>query len=198
MDQSAIPPARGQHPSLSQLPLRLHHHAFVVRDQEVNRRFFEDILGLPLVATWCEKLFNPEAQREIAYCHTFFALADGGALAFFQFADHEMYERTRAVEPPIGRFQHIALKVDRPTLDEIDRRVTAAGVARRITDPGYCLSLYVTSPDGLRLEFTVDPDDVDAINAMRRADAHAELTRWLSGDRTPNNTDRKPGATAHV
>src|SRR5262249_10285514 len=52
MDQSATPPARGRHLSLSQLPLRLHHHAFVVRDQEANRRFFEDILGLPLVATW--------------------------------------------------------------------------------------------------------------------------------------------------
>lgn len=196
MDQSVTPPARARHSVLPQLPLRLHHHAFVVRDQEVNRRFFEDVLGLPLVATWCEKLFNPEAQREIAYCHTFFGLADGGALAFFQFADDAMYERTRAVEPPIGRFQHIALKVERTTFDEIDRRVTAAGVARRVTDHGYCLSLYVTSPDGLRIEFTVDPDDVDDINAMRRADAHAELARWLSGEHAPNNTDRKPANAA--
>jgi glyoxylase I family protein len=181
-------------PLLPTLPLRLHHHAFVVRDHEVNRRFFEDVLGMPLVATWCEKVFNTEVQREIAYCHTFFGLADGGALAFFQFADDTMYERTRAVEPPIGRFQHIALKVDRPTFDELDRRVTAAGVARRITDHGYCLSLYVISPDGLRVEFTVDPVDVADINAMRRADAHSELTRWLRGDHRPNNADRKPTA----
>ena len=55
MDQRAIPPARARHLALPQLPLRLHHHAFVVRDQEANRRFFEDVLGLPLVATWCEK-----------------------------------------------------------------------------------------------------------------------------------------------
>jgi hypothetical protein len=99
------------------------------------------------------------------------------------------------VEPPIGRFQHIALKVDRKTFDEIDRRVTAGGVARRIIDHGYCLSLYVTSPDGLRVEFTVDPDDVGDINAMRRADAHAELARWLGGDHAPNNADRKPAVT---
>jgi len=32
-------------------PERLHHHACVVRDQEKNRRFFEDILGIPLTAT---------------------------------------------------------------------------------------------------------------------------------------------------
>lgn len=153
---------------LDRLPLRLHHHAFVVRDQEINRRFFEDVLGMPLVATWCERVFNPELKRDMEYCHTFFALADGGALAFFQFADAEMYERTKPVFPPTPEFQHIALKVDRPTYDEIDRRAQAAGVARRHTDHGYCQSMYVTSPDGLRVEFTVDPADVEAINARRR------------------------------
>jgi catechol 2,3-dioxygenase-like lactoylglutathione lyase family enzyme len=61
---------------LSRLPLRLHHYAFVVRDQEANRRFFEDVLGLPRVATWCERVFNTDVQREVAYCHTFFAPRD--------------------------------------------------------------------------------------------------------------------------
>ena len=36
-------------------PDRLHHHAFVVTDQETTRRFYEDVVGLPLVATWCEQ-----------------------------------------------------------------------------------------------------------------------------------------------
>jgi len=93
---------------LPQLPQRLHHYAFVIRDHEANRQFFEDVLGLPLVATWCERVFNTEVQREVAYCHTFFGLADGSALAFFQFADAEMYARSKAVYPQIGRFQHIA------------------------------------------------------------------------------------------
>jgi len=88
---------------LAQLPLRLHHHAFVVKDQEVNRHFFEDILGLPLIATWCEKTFHPDFQREIFYCHTFYGLADGGALAFFQFADADAYEAARAILPPASR-----------------------------------------------------------------------------------------------
>ena len=37
---------------LSHLPERLHHHAYVVKDHEANRRFLEDLLGIPLVATW--------------------------------------------------------------------------------------------------------------------------------------------------
>jgi hypothetical protein len=50
------------------------------------------------------------------------------------------------------------------------------------------------SPDGLRVEFTVDPDNVDQINATRRADAHAELARWLAGDHAANNLDRAHAA----
>jgi len=98
---------------LARLPSRLHHNAFVVRDHEVNRRFFEDLLGIPLVATWCEKNFSTELQKEVEFCHTFFAMADGGALAFFQFADPEMYELTQAEKPPkIGRHFHIAFKAE--------------------------------------------------------------------------------------
>ena len=172
-----------------QSPSRLHHFAFTVRDQEANRRFFEDLLGLPLVATWCEKVYNAEAGRDLEYCHTFFGLADGGALAFFQFSDPEIYER--AVPAAQSRFRHIALKVDRATFDGIEQRLKAADLKYRITDHGYCLSLYVQSPDDLKVEFTLDPQHVDEINAIRRADAHSELKRWLAGDRTPNNTDRK-------
>ena len=175
---------------LHALPQRLHHYAFVVRDHEINRQFFEDVLGLPLVATWCERTFNGEVQREVDYCHTFFGLADGSALAFFQFADAEVYERSKAVYPHISRFQHIALKVDRKTFDAIDGRLAAAGLPRRQTDHGYCVSLYATSPDGLRVEFTVDPANVEDINAIRRADAHAELKRWLAGDHAVNNLER--------
>ena len=78
-------------PLLAALPERLHHHAYVVKDQEANRRFLEDVLGIPLVATWCEKGWRAEIGHEVAYCHTFFGLADGSALAFFQFADPEVY-----------------------------------------------------------------------------------------------------------
>ena len=56
------------------VPRRLHHHAFVVADQERTRRFYEDVLGMPLVATWCEREHIRGKERE--YCHTFFALAD--------------------------------------------------------------------------------------------------------------------------
>jgi glyoxylase I family protein len=173
---------------LRRLPSRLHHNAYVVRDHEVNRRFFEDLLGIPLVATWCEKNFSAEVQREVEFCHTFFGIADGGALAFFQFADPELYEMTQAKQPAkIGRYDHIAFKAEPETYEELKRRLEAAGEKYRESNHGYCKSIYVQSPDGLIVEFTQDPDDVAEIDAIRRADAHSELARWLSGDRSTNN-----------
>ena len=66
-------------------PLRLHHTAYLSKDLEATRAFYEDIVGLPLVATWSEadELFG--AVR--VYCHCFFGMPDGSALAFFQFAN---------------------------------------------------------------------------------------------------------------
>jgi glyoxylase I family protein len=169
-------------------PLRLHHHAYVVKDQERNRRFLEDLLGIPLVATWCEKSVSRDTGEEIAYCHTFFGLADGSALAFFQFADPKLYERTQAKVPAeIGHYDHIALKVDEAGYRALKARLAGADEPYRETDHGYCKSLYTTSPDRLVVEFTCDPPDAAEIDAIRRADAHSELARWLAGDRRVNN-----------
>ncbi len=80
--------------TVAQLPIRLHHNAYVTKDQEKTRQFYEDVIGLPLVATWCEsdELFG----KMRTYVHTFYGIGDGGALAFFQFADP-------AIRPSSGR-----------------------------------------------------------------------------------------------
>ena len=174
----------------AQLPSRLHHTAYVTKDLEKTRAFYEDIIGLPLLATWCEadELFG--AVR--TYCHCFFGLGDGGALAFFQFADKGDGELF-GPKMPATPFHHIALKVDADVQAGIERRLKAAGYEAPRTfvlEHGYCRSLYATDPDGMIVEFTVDHPEVEKINAARRADAHAELKRWLGGDHHSNNTYR--------
>jgi len=169
---------------------RLHHNAWVTRDQEATRRFYEDIIGLPLVATWSEtdELFGAER----VYCHTFFGLADGSALAFFQFADPEDQEQF-GPEMPDTPFSHIALKVDRDAQDAVAERLADAGYqapATFVLEHGYCRSLYVRDPNDLLVELTVDHPDAAAISATRAASAHEDLARWLGGDHTSNNTYR--------
>jgi hypothetical protein len=143
---------------------------------------------MPLVATWCEKtdLFG----KERVYCHCFFALSDGSALAFFQFADPDDHAEF-GPEIPESPFRHIALQVTREQQDQIRDRLQEAGYTEPAKyyelEHGYCHSLYVWDPNRLIVEFTVDHPDVETINQDQAGKAHTELARWLGGDHSPNN-----------
>ena len=180
---------------MGKLPSRLHHTAYVTKDLEATRAFYEDVIGLPLSATWCEadELFG----KLRTYCHVFFDLGDGSSLAFFQFADPEDQAQF-GPEIPSSPFIHIALCVDEQTQDEIAGRVEAAGIqtpATYVLEHGYCRSLYVTDPNGMIVEFTCDDPRAGDGAAERKAKAHAELKRWLAGNHANNNSFR---AEEHV
>lgn len=177
---------------MSARPSRLHHTAYVTRDLEKTRGFYEDLLGMPLVATWCEsdELFG----KLRTYCHVFFGMPDGSALAFFQFAD-DSDQAEFGPKMPASPFHHIALAIDRDAQDAIAARLAAAGYQAPqtyILEHGYCRSLYVEDPNGMLLELTADaPEAVEPAQAtMKQGTAHAELKRWLAGDHTSNNTYR--------
>lgn len=171
---------------------RLHHTAYVTRDLRATCAFYEQLIGLPLVATWCEsdELFG----KLRTYCHCFFGLADGSALAFFQFADPDDQAEFGPAMPPTP-FHHIALHVDRATQDAVAARLAAAGYEAPRTyvlEHGYCRSLYAVDPSGMTVELTADDPAAiaPAVVAGKRADAHAELARWLAGDHRSNNSYR--------
>lgn len=174
----------------TKLPSRLHHTAYVTHDMEATRHFYEDIIGLPLMATWSEsdELFG--AVR--TYCHCFFGLGDGGALAFFQFEKPEDQAQF-GPKMPFSPFHHIALNVDAETQKGIEERLKTAGFKEPqsfVLEHGYCRSVYATDPNGMIVEFTLDAPNAKAINETRRQKAHQELKTWLGGDHTSNNTYR--------
>ncbi|OYQ24383.1 glyoxalase [Sandarakinorhabdus cyanobacteriorum] len=178
--------------TITRRPNRLHHTAYVTKDLEATRAFYEDVIGLPLIATWTEadELFG----KLRTYCHVFFELNDGSCLAFFQFAD-PADQAEFGPDIPSSPFIHIALHVDKDTQEALEARIKAAGItepATYVLEHGYCRSVYVTDPNGMILEFTYDaPEALDpALDAQRRANAHAELKRWLAGDHTNNNNFR--------
>ena len=166
---------------------RLHHNAHVTTDMEAVRKFYEEIIGFPLISTWCEKtmLFG----KERTYMHCFFDVGHGECLAFFQFADKADAEEF-GPELPLSGFRHLAVKVDQKAQDGIRDRLAAAGYKEPDTyvlDHGYCYSMYVFDPAKLLIEFTVDHEDVEKINANQLSKANSELKRWLGGDHSPNN-----------
>jgi glyoxylase I family protein len=139
--------------------------------------FYEDLIGMPLVATWCEAdvLFG----KERVYCHCFFGLEDGSALAFFQFAnpeDQALFGPKMAASP----FHHIALNVEAAVQAQVEKRLRDAGYTEPqiyILEHGYCRSLYATDPNGMILELTTDEPSVADGAPARRASAKADLKR---------------------
>jgi glyoxylase I family protein len=164
----------------------IHHVAYVVKDQEATRQFYEDVLGLPLVATWSEVGPFPGFDRPLDYCHTFYELPDGSALAFFAFADEAAHKALRNR----NGIAHIALRGTPDVQEEMRARLESAGYRPRFIDHGYVQSLYVEDPDGLSVEFTSEPPDTAEVWRWQRDSAHDTLARWLGGDHKPNNDFR--------
>src|SRR4029077_3497595 len=130
--------------------------------------------------------------KERTYCHTFYGLEDGSALAFFQFANPS---DTREFGPamPASPFHHIALNVRAENQNKIHERLLAAGYVEPklyLLEHGYCRSLYIQDPNGLLLEFTVDDPAALADAPNKAKAARKDLERWLGGDYTPNNQSR--------
>ena len=63
----------------------LHHNAYRCRDSEETRQFYEDFLGLPLAEAF--EIKTTKSGRDTGVLHSFFEMADGSFLAFFEAPD---------------------------------------------------------------------------------------------------------------
>ena len=156
----------------------LHHHAFACRDAEQTRHFYEDVLGMPMIAAVQESTRSPSGAQT-AYLHMFFEMADGTCLAFFDFPDYYAGIDASQLEPRDSLVHHIALEVHGyDKIEAFKQRLTAQGVALREIDHGYCRSLYFTDPNGLKLELTTNVANSPGDFAVFRRDARTTLAQW--------------------
>ena len=170
---------------MTAIPSRLHHSAVVVNDLAASKKFYEGIMGLPLVATWCES-----SETLGSFCHAFFGLDDNSAVALFQFADEEKYQALKRPDN-LSPFHHLALTGTKAMQDGIRDRANAAGIDNHTTNHGYCVSFYLYDPDGHLVEITYDTDEALEHADFIRNRAAAELERWLAGDHKTNNDLRE-------
>lgn len=157
----------------------LHHFAWRCRDAEETRRFYEDVLGLPLVHV-IRKDNVPSTGEYCPYVHLFFRMRDGSHIAFFDLGDD-----IAALPSPNtpAWVNHIALRVEnREALVAMCGRLKAHGVdVLGITDHDqYIESIYFFDPNGFRLELTVQVAEDGVIDGYAQA-AHAELSAWNAG-----------------
>ena len=170
---------------------QLFHHAFRAKDSEATRHFYEDLLGMPLIASFVETQI-PSTGAPTNYIHTYYGIGDGGALAVFQFAEGN--ESPDSFRPVSSFDQHIALYMDTlESLREVRARLAAGGVPIREVDHGYCHSLYIHDQNGLQVELAVDEPNTDEIMAEARLSARTTLDNWMAGARDGNNRWRDHG-----
>lgn len=169
---------------------QFHHHAYRTADMERTRQFYEDVLGMPMIGVFVETT-DPVTEEPSNYIHAFFEIADGSALAFFQFQEG-LYGES-AIQGPQDPFDHhLALEVDsKDVVLEYRDKLQALGIDHMLIDHGYCYSLYVHDPNGMQVELTTKVPETVEIMERHAATAHDDLKRWLDGVTVANNEHRK-------
>ncbi len=163
----------------------LHHFAYLCKDAEETRHFYEDVLGLPLACVIVADEL-PSTGDKYPYVHLFFELRDGSYVAFFDIGD-ELPEKVRARAETL--FNHLALEVaDDAALLASKKRLEAEGVAVvGPTEHGFIHSIYFYDPNGLRLELTTRTIDTKGM-VKKRDEARVLLDRWT---KDKNNRKKK-------
>jgi catechol 2,3-dioxygenase-like lactoylglutathione lyase family enzyme len=158
---------------------RLHHHAVRTDDMEVTRRFYEDLLGLPMVKASRET--TDIGGREAPFLHCLFEMGDGSCLAFFEFLP-DAFGPARTL-PPNGIDHHFAMSVAHfIEIAELKAKFDALRHPNCGINHGFCYSLYVRDPNGMLVEFVSEPANELEINEAAAAKAHGELAKWRRHD----------------
>jgi len=157
-------------------PRSLNHVAYVTCDTAKTVKFYTEVLKMRLVGYARADSVGSTGEPQ-AFLHTFFEMADGSCIAFFEIEgvtiDHH--------ESPLPRWApHLALSVhSMEELEEMHQRLLDAGLEVRgvIDHEGIWSSVYFFDPNGVRLEITYQNRPLDEDDAAAAAKAVAE---WVS------------------
>jgi catechol 2,3-dioxygenase-like lactoylglutathione lyase family enzyme len=121
----------------------VHHVALLCADVERTIRFYQDLLEFPLV-----DLFENRDYR--GSNHFFFDIGNGNTLAFFDFPGLDLGPYAEV----LGGLHHLAISVEPERWEHLRAKVADAGIP---TEHLSGASLYLSDPDGTRVELIKDP-----------------------------------------
>lgn len=149
----------------------LHHAAYRCKNSEETRGFYEDFLELPLVEAF--PINTTTTGRQTNVLHTFFQMADGSCLAFFE-APEQAFEFKAQHDFDL----HIALEVDYSTLERMLAKGKAEGIdTRGVSDHGFIHSIYFRDPNGYVVELAA-PVERTSDSSFNPAKAAERLAQW--------------------
>jgi catechol 2,3-dioxygenase-like lactoylglutathione lyase family enzyme len=144
----------------------VHHLVLNTDDIKMTIDFYSGVLGMPLVhamkipsglGTGPKNRGNPPFEN---LRHYFFDMGNDSLLAFFELPKGA---KERIDRDGVAAMQHVAFSVRPAQVDELVKRLDAAGVQRigpMEAGPGVW-SCYFFDPNGIRLEVSYQPSDED-------------------------------------
>ncbi len=120
----------------------LHHVALICTDVEETIRFYQELLGFPLV-----EIFENRDYR--GSTHLFFDIGHDNTIAFFDFPGLDLGPYAEV----LGGLHHVALSVSPDNWEAARARLDDAGVPHQVESK---ISLYFTDPNGVRLELIAE------------------------------------------
>jgi catechol 2,3-dioxygenase-like lactoylglutathione lyase family enzyme len=168
-----LAPAEGERPGR---PTMLSHVAYITRDTAATVDFYTRILGMELVNAVLDDAI-PSTGEPVPYFHSFFRMADGSTVAFFEAPELPPLEPPP--HPAYDTFQHLAMQVDSTdTVDRWHRWLAENGVeVLGPVDHKIIYSIYFHDPNGLRLEITAPTSSTWNDNAEHAA---SQLADWAT------------------
>jgi catechol 2,3-dioxygenase-like lactoylglutathione lyase family enzyme len=167
-------------------PTMLSHVAYVTHDTAATAQFYSDVLGMELVNAVLDDSI-PSTGDPVPYFHSFFRMADGSTVAFFEAP--ELPPEPAPSHPAYDIFRHLAMQVD--TTEEVevwrDWLVENGVDVLGPVDHKIVYSIYFHDPNGNRLEITA-PVDPDWNN--RGEQARESLAEWEQVKATARQTGR--------
>jgi catechol 2,3-dioxygenase-like lactoylglutathione lyase family enzyme len=121
----------------------VHHVALISSDVERTVRFFQEVLGFPLI----EMFENRDYEGST---HFFFDIGHGNTLAYFDLPGLDL----GPYQEVLGGHHHLAISMERANWETVKQRLDDAPIEYAHVDGS---SMYFRGPDGERLELISDP-----------------------------------------
>ncbi len=152
-------------------PTGVHHIAYACRDIEETTRFYEEVIGFPLVNVVIDSNDDGGFMR-----HAFFDTGDSTYLAFF---DMHGFGEKEGWTPKVSGVNglplwvtHIAFRADEARQNAVKTRLEEANLKPLMEiDHGWCHSLYIKDPNGIMIELCRDTPGLTADSKL----AHSRL-----------------------
>jgi catechol 2,3-dioxygenase-like lactoylglutathione lyase family enzyme len=121
----------------------VHHVALLSSDVEQTIRFYQELLEFPLTEIFENRDYKGSN-------HFFFDIGHGNLLAFFDFPGLDLGPYADV----LGGLHHIAISVEPERWTHLKAKLDEAGVPYQLESGS---SIYLTDPDGARVELLSDP-----------------------------------------